>query len=884
MLTKDSLREEFSKNSDKFYRVKLFEEEGFTRKQCPKCGRYFWSIEKQTCGDSGCEPYSFFTNKGADYIDIWKKFNKFFVKNGHESTPRYPVICRWREDLYFTIASIVDFMRLEHGSVVFEYPSNPLVVPQMCLRFNDIPNVGVTGRHFSCFMMAGQHAFNPPKQGYWKDRCIELNYGFLHKTLGIPKNELTYREDVWAMPDLSSFGPCVETFANGLEIVNSVFMQYTKTGDNSYKELSTKVIDVGWGFERIVWYAAGTPTAYDCAFGPVTEKLIKQSGISYDKNLFLKYAKISGAIDMDEVKNVKQVRANIAKQLGVSEKELNSKISSLEALYAIADHARTLAFAVADGGLPSNVGGGYNLRVILRRALGFLDEFKYPFKLYDVAEMHANYLKPLFPELQESLPELQQILETEEKRYGATLERSKRLLSEVVKQNTLTNEKMKELYESQGITPELVEEVASSLGKNISVPTDFYAQLTNTHVFAKQEEVQKFDFSNLEPTTMLYYESEKLEDTAKIIAIRSGALVLDKTLFYPEGGGQAADLGEIDGKKVKDVQKVKGVIFHVMDTAGFKAGQKVKCTINSEFRAALKRHHSATHVLGASARKILGKHVWQAGAKKEGEKAHLDITHFEKLTPEELEKIELLANEIVLQNLPVKVTEMERGKAEQKYGFILYQGGGSPGKKVRVVEISGIDAEACGGLHVSRTGEIGMIKIIREERIQDGVNRLEFCAGLPAARYIQKQQKILESAALKLNVAREQLPSSVERFFEEWKERGKKLEALEDSMADELAVKLLKETKEMPITLSMDAEASVLKKLALKLLSQSASVAAVLTNNSNDIVCIAGESSSFKANELLKQVCSSCGGGGGGSEKLAMGRTKGKVDFSKLKK
>ncbi|MFA4946291.1 MAG: alanine--tRNA ligase-related protein, partial [Candidatus Micrarchaeia archaeon] len=226
MTTKEALRAEFSKNHKEHYDVPMFEERGFQRFKCRECGKAYWALdEKANCGDSSHEDYSFFRDKPRDesYAAMWRKFASFFEKNGHEVIPRYPVLSRWRDDLNFTIASIVDFQRLEDGRIAFEYPANPLVVPQLCLRFPDIANIGVTGRHLSGFMMAGQHSFG--KEGYWRERCLELNYGFLTGVLGVDKNDLTYVEDVWNMPDYSAFGPCVESFAKGSELVNSVFMQ-----------------------------------------------------------------------------------------------------------------------------------------------------------------------------------------------------------------------------------------------------------------------------------------------------------------------------------------------------------------------------------------------------------------------------------------------------------------------------------------------------------------------------------------------------------------------------------------------------------------------------------------------------------------------------------
>ena len=283
MMTKESLMERFRKNPERYWKVELFKQKGFVRKRCSGCGKYFWTLDpdRKLCGDPPCENYGFIgqpvTKARWDYVSAWKEFERFFRKRGHSSVPRYPVIDRWRPDLFFTIASIQDFQRLDKGNMVFEYPANPLVVPQVCLRFPDIQNVGVTGRHHTSFVMSGQHAFGYPGEGYFKDRCIDLNFEFLNKVMGVPEDELVYVESLWAMPDLSAFGPSMETLSQGLELVNSVFMQFTRKG-SSFRELPIKVIDVGWGHERLVWFTQGTSTGYDAVFGPVIEQLRKKAG------------------------------------------------------------------------------------------------------------------------------------------------------------------------------------------------------------------------------------------------------------------------------------------------------------------------------------------------------------------------------------------------------------------------------------------------------------------------------------------------------------------------------------------------------------------------------------------------------------------------------
>ncbi|MEE9406219.1 MAG: alanine--tRNA ligase-related protein, partial [Candidatus Aenigmarchaeota archaeon] len=486
MFTKPELKKKFAQDWKKQYEVELFREKGFTRKTC-RCGKNFWTLDpdRKLCGDSSCEPYSFIgkpvTKVKWDYIETWKQFEKFFVKNGHTSVKRYPVVDRWRPDLFFTQASIQDFQRLDKGKMVFEFPSDPLIVPQMCLRFNDIPNVGVTGRHHTSFIMPGQHSFG----NYWKDRCIELNFRFLNGVMGIPENQLTYVEDVWAMGDFSAFGPCVETFSCGNELVNSVFMQYTRSGDQA-KELARKVIDVGWGHERLAWFSNGTATTYDVAFGPVIKWMKKQTGFK-DSGVFDKYSMLSGSLNLDEVQDITAEKMRIAKMLGIEPEKLREIIEPMQALYAIADHTKSLLFAITDGSIPSNVGGGYNLRVILRRALSFINEFKFDLDMQKIAEMHAKHLKPMFPELKEGSESLSDILGLEKERHEKSIERGKALVLKELKRGKIGTGALKTLYTSHGVSPETVEKIAKTEGIEFEVPEDFYVRLTDEHSSGEKE-------------------------------------------------------------------------------------------------------------------------------------------------------------------------------------------------------------------------------------------------------------------------------------------------------------------------------------------------------------------------------------------------------------
>jgi alanyl-tRNA synthetase len=612
MFTKEILRKQFEKDWKKHYQLEIFREKGFMRKACPKCGKNFWTMdpERTLCGDPPCENYGFIGNPITkhrwDYIQTWKEFESFFKRNGHSSIPRYPVIDRWRPDLFFTIASIQDFQRIDQGSMVFEYPADPLVVPQVCLRFPDIPNIGVTGRHHSSFIMSGQHSFG----NYWKDRCIELNFAFLTKSMGIPEKELVYTEDLWSMPDFSAFGPCMETFSRGLELVNSVFMQFTRKG-SSYAELPKKVIDVGWGHERLVWFSNGTHTAYDSVFGPVIKWMKEKSG-ARETELFDRYSVMAGSLNFEDMKDSRKAREDMAKRLGVSVKEMNEVIEPMQALYAIADHAKTLLFAVADGGIPSNVGGGYNLRVLLRRSLSFIKEFGFQFSLYDIAELHAKHMKPLFPELKEGLPTLSRILDTEKSRYERTLEKAGQLIQKEARRGRIDGETMARLYTSNGITPELIEKVAKQQNMEIQIPEDFYSRLTEQHMSGKKEEEEelKIDVSGMDKTETIYYENPyRVDFRARALrTIKSGKgswLVLDKTCFYPEGGGQPGDRGVLkhNGKRteVTDTQKIGEVILHRISSQ-IKTGTSVEGEIDWERRYQLMKMHTTAHILGGAAR------------------------------------------------------------------------------------------------------------------------------------------------------------------------------------------------------------------------------------------------------------------------------------------
>ncbi len=737
-MNKKEILREFSSEPSKYYLVKLFEEQGFTRKSCLKCKRYFWTLDsgRDFCPDDGKDTYSFIgdppTAKRFDYTQSWKEVESFFIKNGHTSVSRYPVVCRWRDDLYFTIASVVDFQRIMGSKVVFEFPFNPLVVPQTCLRFKDLENVGVTGRHFSSFCMIGQHSI-PDSEGYWKDECIDLDFRLLTDQFGIKKEEVVFVEDVWAGG--GSFGPSLEYFVRGLELGNAVFTEFQ--GDlGKHTTLDQRIIDMGAGLERFSWITMGTSTAYDCCFGPINKKLFDMIGVDPDSKIRRKYF-IEIAKALENFGDLNDVRRHAVKQAEVTDEQLNRMIIPSEGIYLIEDHLRTLIFAIADGALPSNVGGGYNLRIILRRIIGTKNRLNLKFNIDELIDDHIDYLKDTYPELDEKREDVKTILQIESKRYEESKIRMKKIANKIsLKGKSPTVDELITLYESDGITPDYLKEV-----KAISeIPSNFYSKLSELHQSEKKREVEKFPLEGIPETDTLFYKEDPMEFEAKVVKTFDDYVILDRTSFYARGGGQEPDHGTIDNFTVIDVEKHANIIVHKLKGGVPKEGEIVFCKVDATRRVNITKNHTSTHILNASSRKILGSWVWQHSAFKDDDHARLDITHHSSLTKSQIKQIEDTANNMIKQNYPVKIEYFDRGTAEQKYGFRIYQGGVVPVKAVRIVSIEDKDIEACGGTHVKKTGEIELIKLTKTKRIQDGVVRLEFVSGQKAFDYLKNRE------------------------------------------------------------------------------------------------------------------------------------------------
>ena len=737
-MEKKEILKEFSADSDRYYKVRLFEEQGFQRKSCSKCGRYFWTLDgnRDTCPDDSDDTYSFIdnppTSKRFDYTQSWKQVEEFFVKNNHTSVSRYPVVCRWRDDLFFTIASIVDFQRVMGSKVVFEFPANPLVVPQTCLRFKDLENVGVTGRHFSSFCMIGQHSI-PNEQGYWKDECVDLDFRLLTEQFGIKKEEVVFVEDVWAGG--GSFGSSLEYFVRGLELGNAVFTEFQgELGKHTI--LDQKIIDMGAGLERFAWITMGTPTAYDCCFGPITNQLFEKIGIDSDSKLLSNYF-TAIAKNLETHDDLLEVRKHAIKTTGLTEDQLNRIITPLEGMYLIADHLRTLIFAISDGALPSNVGGGYNLRMMLRRIIGTIDRMNLKLDIDELVDAHVDYLKDTYPELDEKRQDVKTILKIESGRYTESKSRMGKIAEKLKgRGREPTVDELITLYESDGITPDYLKEI------NIisEIPSTFYSKLSDLHQSEKKKSIEELPLEGIPETEMLFYGDDPMEFEAKVLKVFGNFVVLDRTSFYARGGGQEPDYGTIADFKVIDVNKHADVVVHTLEGGIPNQGDKVKCKVDSSRRLNITKNHTSTHILNSSSRNVLGSWVWQHSAFKEADHARLDITHHSSLSDSEIQAIENKANEIVTKDMQVSIENYDRGTAEQKYGFRIYQGGVVPVKSVRIVSIEDFDIEACGGTHVKKTKDVDLIKITRTKRIQDGVVRLEFVSGETAQEYVKQHE------------------------------------------------------------------------------------------------------------------------------------------------
>ncbi len=654
---------------------------------------------------------------------------------------------------------------------------------------------------------------------------------------------------------------------------------------------------MGAGLERLTWLTQGTPTAYDAYFAQILRRMREENRLEYDETLFKRYSALAGDINLDEYRDLDQARVKIAKALGTDVSKLTKQFGAIEAMYAVADHSRTLLFAVADGMLPSNSGGGYNLRMIFRRARNFINYYKFKLEIPTLVDWHIDFLRGMYPELEEHRSDVKRVLEVEESRFTSSSDRVAKIVSTISSEGrTLSTDDLVRLYDSDGVTPEQLVEA----GAKVTLPEGFYEKVQARHLTKEvEEQPPQFDTRKLPETKLWYYEEgAPMDFTAKVLKVFDGKyVVLDRTVFYPRGGGQEPDRGTLGGAKVVDIEKYGNVVIHRIEGKAPRAGLLVQCHVDQRRRRRVTQIHTATHILNGSSRQLLGPWVWQHSAFKEEDYGRIDITHFSHLTEAEVQNIEDLANDIVRRNLSVKNTFMPRGEAEKRYGFRLYQGGVVPGRLVRVVNIGGWDIEACGGTHTKSTGEVGLIKITKAERIQDGVERLNFVAGEAAIEYMHRTDSELRELSSILGTQQENLPTAAKSVLSELDEARKKLrvlgrnivelnqdlERLKPSTGASVRTSLsLVVTNPVGLVLASVAPPSSLGEKEVisqgqQLVESKPStiyVGFIPSKGAMQVVCLVGKDAlemKYSASDIVKRIASELGGSGGGRPEFAQG-------------
>ncbi len=742
--------------------------------------------------------------------DIRASFLDYFAKAGHEIVPSSPLVPRNDPTLMFTNAGMVQFKNVFTG--LEKRPYQRATTAQKCVRaggkHNDLDNVGYTARHHTFFEMLGNFSFGD----YFKDRAIELAWNLVTKEFGLPKDKLTatvYVDDdqafdlwkkiaglpdsriiriagsdnFWQMGDLGPCGPCSEIFydhgdkipggppgspdADGdrfIEIWNLVFMQFEQQPGGARVALPRPSIDTGMGLERIAAVLQGT---HD----------------NYSIDLF---RALIGAI------------AEFTKVSPEGAQKASHRV--------IADHLRASSFLIADGVLPSNEGRGYVLRRIMRRAmrhaelLGAREPLMWKLVPVLVREMGQAY-----PELVRAEALITETLKLEETRFRKTLERGLSILDEETKAlkrgDNLKGETAFTLYDTFGFPLDLTQDALRARGIGVDLDA-FNAAMEQQKAKARASWSGSGDAAastawfpireKLGATEFLGYETETAEgvvtalvrdgkEVAELKAGETGAVIVNQTPFYGESGGQLGDAGEMKADSVRfavsDTQKEAGDLFvhhGKVEQGALKLGQALALNVDHARRTAIRRNHSATHLLHEALRQVLGDHVAQKGSMVAPDRLRFDFSHPKPITPEELERVEDMANDYVLQNSPVTTRLMGLDDARASGARALF--GEKYGDEVRVVAMGdgtgnnmGWSVELCGGTHVRRTGDIGLISGVSDSGVAAGVRRIEALTGTPARKAAQAQIQIAKSAANEMKTTLEELPARLTVLLDERK-------------------------------------------------------------------------------------------------------------------
>ncbi len=884
--------------------LKYFHDNKYIRKKCKKCDNFYWTLDKNSefCGDQPCVPFSFIGKplgkKPLTLSQVRESFLSFFEKNNHsrlcypETGERCPVVARWRSDIYLTIASIADFQpHVTSGEV--PPPANPLVISQPCIRLNDLEQVGVSGRHLTTFEMMGHHAFNKNiDEVYFKEDTVRFCDEYFTKVIGIPKEKINYKEQLWFGG--GNAGPCLEVLAGGLEVATLVFMNMVEDPKGSFEIEGSKyspnplnIVDTGYGLERVAWCTQGTKTVYDTVFPEMVKWIVKNAKDNSD----------------------------------------------MQSIYSLADHSKCLSFMLGDGIVPSNVKAGYLARLIIRRSLRFIQKIKLDTTLKDIVFMQLDLLEKDFPSLKKRKKQIGEILDIETQRYHDTLSKGKNLVKRIIlDKKTVDKDDLILLYDTHGMQPEIVKNIAKDEGVNVEIPKNFESMVAELHSHETEEEKHSEEKTDLPLSEKLYYKDHYTKDfNAKVLWSNKTDIgfevVLDKTAFYPEGGGQPSDIGFLsnNGKKIRvsHVKKQGDAIIHEIDIP-LKVGDNVCGQIDWDHRYTLMRHHTGTHVVNGALRKLLGEHIWQAGSQLALEDARFDFAHYTAISDEQKKKVEDFANDFVKKKIDVKKLALDRNTAEKTYGFRLYQGGVPPGNCIRVLDIPGIDFEACGGTHLNNIGEIEKIRIIKIERIQDGVNRVIFAAGKMADVYQKEEKGVHENLVSILkpfyeikesvnfseelrkvadifSVPVDQLDKTLERFIKESKIKTRKTVKNLLDAADDLFSEWKKQQKDKKKVSSDDINdliesAEIISDKNYRVVtgitgSDATSLAGAIVKkpgfivhifDGKKLVSMASEDIDIDLREIAPEIGRILGGSGGGKQRMTQcgGPNKDKVDFA----
>ncbi|HOL70370.1 MAG TPA: alanine--tRNA ligase [Bryobacteraceae bacterium] len=759
---------------------------------------------------------------------IRQSFLDFFAARGHRIVRSSSLVPAKDPTLLFTNAGMNQFKDVFLGLEKRDY--SRAATSQKCVRaggkHNDLENVGYTRRHHTFFEMLGNFSFGD----YFKAEAIEYAWDLITREFAIPKDRLyitVFREDdeaeelwqkvagvpkdrifrqdekdnFWQMGETGPCGPCAEIHydlgpgtaeipvendefpsesGRYVEIWNLVFMQYDRDTNGTLTPLPRPSIDTGMGLERIAAVLQGKLSNYDTdLLCPIIQQAASIFGVSYGEDF---------------------------------------KVDTT--LRIVADHSRATAFLIHDGVVPSNDGRGYVLRKIMRRAMrharriGVVDPF-----LYKLTGFVAELMRPAYPELMESLERVARIVKDEERRYATTFQVAEKIFHDEAKSaahGVLPGPVAFKLYDTYGLPLEEQEEMAREYG--LTVDRDGFAA-----EMEKQRERARASWKGGEKgaippvwqqlaselrTNFLGY--EKLESVSRVAALvvnqqqvdsiqpgDTAEVVLDETPFYAEAGGQVGDKGALydpeTGEKAATVENtyapVPGVTAHrVTALAPIRRGQQIRAAVDEALRRATMRNHTATHLLHAALRSVLGPHVKQAGSVVEPTRLRFDFTHYAAMDDAELMEVERLMNAQILRDSPVQTDQMELEKAIETGAMALF--GEKYGDRVRVVSVPGFSRELCGGTHVSRTGEIGLCKIVYEGSISAGVRRIEAVTGEGALERFRESVSAVRQAAALLRTSEPELVDQVEKLIEQRRALERQLEQLKAKVAHAKAASL----------------------------------------------------------------------------------------------